>query len=79
LRHQVVIDTVTGYFTTTFEITVTAVKGFQIDGTTYRLGHPGGVYRLTVFGRLTTSSPPSAYIAGFADNPGVTGEVGSDN
>lgn len=73
LRHQVVIDTSTGYFTTTFEITVTSVNGFQIDGTTYRLGHPQSVYRLNVFGRLTAQSPPSAYIAGVADGPGATG------
>lgn len=73
LRHQVVIDTVTGYFTTTFEMTITSVKGFQIDGTTYRLGHPGGVYRLTVGGRLTSPAPPSAYILGFADGQGVNG------
>jgi len=78
LRHQVVIDTVTGYFTTTFEMTVTAVKGFQIDGTTYRMAHPGSVYRVTVFGHLTTQSPPSAYIAGFADGQGVNGSVGND-
>ena len=77
LRHQVVIDTSTGYFTTTFEMTVTDVKGFEIDGTTYRLGHPGSVYRLTVFGKLTAQSPPSAYIAGLADGPGVTGAVQS--
>lgn len=77
LRHQVVIDTMTGYFTTTFEITVTSVKGFQIDGITYRLGHPGTVYRLTVSGRLTTQAPPSAYIAGLADGPGVSG--GNEN
>jgi hypothetical protein len=75
LRHQVVIDTMTGYFTTTFEITITSVKGFEIDGTTYRLGHPGSVYRLTVFGKLTTQSPPSAYIAGLADGAGPTGDV----
>lgn len=78
LRHQVVIDTTTGYFTTTFEMTVTAVKGFEIDGTTYRLGHPGTVYRLTVYGKLTTQSPPSAYIAGLADGPGVNGAVEND-
>jgi hypothetical protein len=75
LRHQVVIDTSTGYFTTTFEITITSVKGFEIDGTTYRLGHPGGVYRLTVSGKLTTQSPPSAYIAGLADGSGASGAI----
>jgi len=78
LRHQVVIDTSTGYFTTTFEITVTSVKGFQIDTTTYRLGHPEGVYRLNVFGKLTTQAPPSAYIAGVADGPGANGAIEND-
>ena len=70
LRHQVVIDTSTGYFTTTFEITITGVATFQIDGKPYRLGRPGGVYRLNVGGRLTQQSPPSAYIAGAADGGG---------
>jgi hypothetical protein len=78
LRHQVVIDMTTGYFTTTFEITITSVKGFEIDGATYRLGHPGGVYRLNVFGTLTTQGPPSAYIAGVADGSGATGAVEND-
>ncbi len=71
LRHQVVIDTSTGYFTTLFEITITGVQAFQIDGRTHRLGHPGGVYRLNVSGRLTQVAPPSAYIAGAADGSGV--------
>jgi hypothetical protein len=71
LRHQVVIDTSTGYFTTVFEITVTSAKPFQIDGKMYRLGHPGAVYRLNVSGMLTPQAPPSAYIAGVADGPGV--------
>src|SRR5262249_10833018 len=71
LRHQVVIDTATGYFTTTFEMTITSVSIFHIDEKTYRLGHPRGVYRLTVFGRLTQVAPPSAYIAGAAEGGGV--------
>lgn len=71
LRHQVVIDTSTGYFTTTFEITITSAKAFQIDGKSYRLGHRAGVYRLIVFGKLTQQALPSAYIAGQADGPGV--------
>jgi hypothetical protein len=71
LRHQVVIDTSTGYFTTTFEITVASAKTFQIDGKMYRLGHPGVVYRLNVSGKLAQQAPPAAYIAGAADGPGV--------
>lgn len=71
LRHQVVIDTSTGYFTTTFEITTTSAESFQIDGNTWRLGNRGGVYRLNVFGKLTQTAPPSAYIAGAADGSGA--------
>jgi hypothetical protein len=73
LRHQVVIDTSTGYFTTTFEIMITSAKVFQIDGKSYRLGHPGDVYRLNVSGKLTQQGPPSAYIAGAADGLGADG------
>ena len=71
LRHQVVIDTSTGYFTTTFEITIVSTKTFKIDGKTYRLGHRGAVYRLNVSGKLTQQAPPSAYIAGLADGSGA--------
>ena len=76
LRHQVVIDTSTGYFTTTFEITITSVETFQIDGESHRLGHEGAVYRLNVSGKLA-SPTPSAYIAGAADGGG--GDVMGNN
>jgi hypothetical protein len=66
LRHQVVIDTSSGYFTTTFENTISDSKSFQIDGKTYYLGRPGQTYRVTVFGHLTTQGPPAAHIAGLA-------------
>lgn len=69
LRHQVIIDTNSGYFTTTFENTVTDTKSFQIDGKTYFLGHPGQVYTITVCGHLTAQGPPSAHIGGFASGP----------
>lgn len=71
LRHQVVIDTATGYFTTTFEIAITSAKVFSLDGKSYRLGRPGGVYRLNVSGKLTAQGPPSAHIAGAADGTSV--------
>jgi hypothetical protein len=73
LRHQVVIDTSTGYFTTIFEMTITSARSFQIDGKTYRLGHPSAVYRLSVSGKLAQQTPPSAYIAGAADGGGADG------
>ena len=66
LRHQVVLDTSTGYFTTTFEMVVTSAKSFAIDGHSYQIGNPGDVYRISISGKLTTSGPPSAYIAAVA-------------
>lgn len=73
LRHQVVIDTATGYFTVTFEMTIKAAQLFQIDGRTYRLGVPGKTYRWNVNGKLTQQGPPSAHIAGFAS--GIRAEL----
>ncbi len=66
LQHQVVIDTSTGYFTATFELKVTSVRSFQINGGGYVLGRPGEVYHWSVYGKLTQQGPPSAQIAGFA-------------
>jgi hypothetical protein len=53
LRHQVVIDTSTGYFTASFEMTVKSVHVFQINGGSYLLGARGQVYHWSVYGKLT--------------------------
>jgi hypothetical protein len=66
LRHQVVIDTSSGYFTATFEMTITSVRVFDIGSSRYVLGRPGEVYHWSVYGKLTQQGPPSAQIAGFA-------------
>ena len=66
LRHQVVIDTSTGYFTASFELTVMSVRVFPVNGAGYLLGRPGKVYHWNVYGKLTTQGPPAAHIAGFA-------------
>jgi hypothetical protein len=69
LRHQVVLDTVTGSFTTTFVNTITSVNRFQIENSSFVLGKVGQTFRTTVFGRLNTQVPPSAFIAGYAAGP----------
>jgi hypothetical protein len=69
LRHQVVLDTLTGFFTTTFVNTITSVDRFQLGGSSFTLGKVGQTFRTTVFGHLNTPAPPSAYIAGFAVGP----------
>src|SRR5579871_3639608 len=72
LQHQVVIDTSTGYFTATFEMTVTSVRVFQVNSSGYVLGQPGEVYHWSVYGKLTQQGPPSAQIAGFATGSRAT-------
>ena len=70
LRHQVVIDTVTGGFTTTFVNTITSADRFQLGGSSFTLGKVGQTFRTTVFGHLNTPGAlPSAYIAGYAAGP----------
>jgi hypothetical protein len=69
LRHQVVVDTVTGAFTATFVNTITSADRFQVEDSSFRLGKIGQTFRTTFFGHLTTQAPPSAYIAGFAVGP----------
>lgn len=72
LRHQVIIDTSSGYFTATFEIKILSLHVFQINGNGYLLGRPGEVYRWSVYGKLTQQGPPSAQIAGFASGSRAT-------
>jgi hypothetical protein len=71
LRQQVVIDTATGYFTVSFEMTVVSAPVFQLNGTSYRLGRPDEVYHWSVIGKLTQQGPPAAHIAGFASGTSV--------
>jgi hypothetical protein len=66
LRHQVILDTSTGYFTVKFEMVVTSARVFQINGSSHRLGSENEVYGWNVAGKLTQQGPPSAQIAGFA-------------
>jgi hypothetical protein len=71
LRHQVVLNTTTGAFTVTFEMEVTSVNAFQIDGNSYQLGHVGEIYRIVVSGALSSSGMPTAYIAAVASGLGA--------
>lgn len=65
LRHQVIIDTVTGSFTATFSLIVTSIDVFRLGNENLHLGKLGQRLRLTFIGHLNASAPPSAYIAGF--------------
>jgi hypothetical protein len=65
LRHQVVIDTLTGAFTAHFDCTVARNESFTINGASYRLGKPGQHFEVTFFGHLNQQAPPSGHMAGF--------------
>jgi hypothetical protein len=65
LRHQVVIDTMTGSFTAHFDCTIARNEPFILNGVTYRLGKPGDHFEITFFGHLNQQGPPSGYMAGF--------------
>jgi hypothetical protein len=65
LRHQVVIDTLTGAFTAHFDCTVARNEPFTLGRATYRLGKPGQHFEVTFYGHLNQQAPPSGYMAGF--------------
>ena len=58
LRHQVIIDTITGSFTATFVLTVASNEAFWLGDKTFRLGKVGQKLRPTFIGHLNTPSPP---------------------
>ena len=66
LRHQVVLNTTTNTFTTTFVITVISADPFRVNGQGAWFGQPGQRLLLTVFGQASTSGPGQFVIAGYA-------------
>ena len=77
LRHQVIIDTVTGSFTATFVLTVTSNESFSLGDENFRLGKVGQTLRLTFIGHLNTPAPPAGHIAGFVVGGDLT-RLGAD-
>ena len=65
-RHQVVLDTTSGTFTTFFACTVRTSAPFELDGRTHRLGHPGAHFRVVVNGKSNPGGPGQFAIAGVA-------------
>jgi hypothetical protein len=66
LRHQVLLNTQTGAFTTRFDCTIAENQEFSIAGAAYRLGVPGQHFELTINGQANPQGLPSAYIVGYA-------------
>jgi len=77
LRHQVIIDTITGSFTATFVLTVASNEAFWLGDKTFRLGKVGQKLRLTFIGHLNTPAPPAGHIAGFVVGGDLT-KLGTD-
>lgn len=65
LRHQVVVDTLTGAFTAHFDCTIARSEPFTLNGVKYRLGKPGQAFQITFIGHLNQPAPPSGYMAGY--------------
>ena len=73
LRHQVVLNTITNTFVTTFVITITSSDVFVSgDNQNVALGKRGQKLRLTVFGQASTSGPGQFVIAGYVAGGDLT-------
>jgi hypothetical protein len=70
LRQQVIIDTLTGAFSTLNVNTITSSARFSAGHTTLRLGDKGGTFRTILYGHASTTPTPSAYIAGYTFSVG---------
>jgi hypothetical protein len=65
LRHQVLLNTQTGAFTTQFDCTIARNEPFTIAGATYTLGAPGQRFQITINGQANAQGLPSAHIVGY--------------
>jgi hypothetical protein len=65
LRQQVIINTVTGAFTTLNVNKITATTPFEVGDDEVRLGKVGQQFRTFLSGQSNASPPPAAHIAGY--------------
>ena len=65
LRHQVIVDTVTGAYTAHFDCIIDSSESFTLDGKSYRLGKPGDPFEITFSGHLNAPAPPSGHMGGY--------------
>ena len=74
LRQQVVVDTLTGAFSTLNLNTIISSSSFPGGTGRLQLGQPGDTFSTILNGHLNASAPPSGYFAGYtagaADPPG---------
>jgi hypothetical protein len=65
LRHQVIVNTVTGTFTAHFDCIVVSNEPVAINEKSYRLGESGQPFEIDFSGHLNAEAPPSGYMVGF--------------
>jgi hypothetical protein len=65
LRQQVIINTLTGAFTTLNVNKITATTPFEVGGEEVRLGKVGQQFRTFLSGQSNAAPPPVAHIAGY--------------
>jgi hypothetical protein len=67
LRQQVVLDTVTGAFTTFHRVRITSTRPFQAGGRKLQLGRAGQAFRIAFSGHGNMPGPPSGFIGGYGE------------
>jgi hypothetical protein len=65
LHQQVIVDTVTSAFSAQNLNTITSTRRFEGPNGALQLGKTGDRFRTIINGHVTTTGPPSAYMAGY--------------
>ncbi len=66
-RQQAIIDTVTQTFSLVDEDTITSTSAFSVNGTNYRIGKAGDVFRTTRTGHLNAAgASPVGWLGGYS-------------
>jgi hypothetical protein len=68
LRQQVVLDTVTGAFTTFHRVRITSTRPFQAGGRELQLGRVGQAFKIVFGGHGNMPGPPSGFIGGYGES-----------
>jgi hypothetical protein len=65
-RQQVVLDTLTGAFTTFHQNSIVSTKAFRDRGRNLQLGRRGDRFTTALSGHINMPGPPSGFIGGYA-------------
>ena len=70
LRQQVVVDTITGTFSTLNLNTIISSSPFTTGNGQLQLGQPGDKFKTILSGHVNASGAPSGYFAGYTTGAG---------